>query len=80
MRTVNALFTTNDRLYREVNGIKQSMLVKLNPAYVDEDSINRSFWEATPTGTLEMQINNPAVFDLFVPGKSVHITFTFTDA
>jgi hypothetical protein len=81
MRTVKAIFVTNDRLYREnKDGEKQSMIVKLNPSYApNTKDANHDFWQATPTGSMEMQINNPNVFDLFIPGKQITLTFTFDD-
>jgi hypothetical protein len=34
---------------------------------------DRAFNTATPGGEMTLQINNPAVFDTFVPGKHVYI-------
>lgn len=35
---------------------------------------DRAFWNATPVGTLDMTINNPAV--KFVPGKCYYLDIT----
>lgn len=75
--TTRALFQVNDVLERRVNGETTSQIVRLNPSYSpDPADTNHAFWQATPTGSLEMQINNPAVFGFFVPGKKYYLDFT----
>jgi hypothetical protein len=36
---------------------------------------NRSFWEATPNGKIEMQINNPSALQQFEVGKEYYVDF-----
>jgi hypothetical protein len=70
-----ALFVVNDLLERkDKDGNTMGIVVKMNPSY--ENGVNKAFWEATPTGNLEMQINNPAVFDFFRPGSKFWIDFS----
>lgn len=73
--TTRALFVVNDLLERkDKDGGTMGIVVKMNPSY--ENGVNRAFWEATPTGNLEMQINNPAVFAFFRPGKKFWLDFS----
>lgn len=55
-----------------------SKTVRLRPVSGDSDE-NRTFWEATPAGSLEMTITNPLAFDQFLPGQSYYIDFTPTE-
>jgi hypothetical protein len=73
-----ALFTVNDVLTRhDADNNPTGQIVKLNPSYVSNpENPNHAFWKATPTGSLEMQINNPAVFGFFKPGQSFWLDFT----
>ncbi len=49
----------------------------LGPVYsADLTSENRKFWEATPSGKLELTINNPAAFECFEAGKEYYIDIT----
>lgn len=76
--TTRALFTVNDVLERkDAGGNATGQIVKLNPSYVSNpENPNHAFWKATPTGNLEMQINNPDVFGFFVTGRSYWLDFT----
>lgn len=65
-----------DRTKRD-DGSIQSMRVKLFAVYSnDPDSVNHAFWSATPSGYVEMQINNEAAFDQFVDGAEYYVDFT----
>lgn len=37
---------------------------------------NNQFAQATPSGSLEMHINNPAALDFLEPNKSYYLDFT----
>ncbi|MEW6209818.1 MAG: hypothetical protein AB1631_15750 [Acidobacteriota bacterium] len=52
--------------------------VNLSPVYAPDDKNheNHKFWEATPSGQLWMQINNPSAFDFFKEGEEVYLTFS----
>ncbi len=39
----------------------------------DENSENRAFWTATPSGKLEMVIDNPEVMGRFEPGEEYYL-------
>jgi hypothetical protein len=42
----------------------------------DPDDENRAFWESTPSGRLEMQINNPTAFGRFVVNQEYYLDFS----
>ncbi len=51
--------------------------VKMMPVYSqDQDSENYKFWTATPSGRIEMQINNPEAHGTFEPGQEFFVDFT----
>ena len=54
-----------------------SKKVKLSPVSPGPDATeeDKAFWTATPSGTLEMQIDNPPAADIFAPGKVFYLTF-----
>lgn len=45
---------------------------------VADDGIpeNRRYHKATPSGTIEMTIDNPPASDQFTPGKQFYVDFT----
>jgi hypothetical protein len=54
-----------------------SRRVILHPVYSDDPAHeNRAFWQATPSGSIDMWINNPAAFDQFEEGAEYYIDFT----
>lgn len=81
--------TTTVRAKFTVTGLKQSSYGKGSPTYktvvltpqydtsIPED---RRFFDATPNGTFEMAINNPAAIDALMPngelGHSFYIDLT----
>jgi hypothetical protein len=74
-QSTRALFVVNDLLERkDKDGKTTSVVVRMNPSY--ENGVNRAFFEATPTGHLEMTINNPAAFSFFRPGQKFWLDFT----
>lgn len=76
-RQIQALFQVNDVLERKAtDGSVSSQIVRLNAVYApDPKNVNHAFWKATPTGSMEMTINNPSAFDAFVPGGKYLLTF-----
>ena len=50
--------------------------VILEPRYDSSIPEDRRFCEATPSGRLEMTINNPAALEQFKPGKQFYVDFT----
>ncbi len=54
--------------------------VKLAPVYSqDPDSENRAFWDATPTGKLELGVINPEAWTLFDLGGEYYLDITQAD-
>ena len=51
--------------------------VKLTPAYPNKDATeeDKAFWKYTPSGSLEMTIDNPPAADLFEIGGYYYLTF-----
>lgn len=50
--------------------------IEMAPVYSDDpDHPNRAFWEATPNGKIEMQINNPSALEQFEVGKEYYVDF-----
>jgi hypothetical protein len=61
------------------HGGKGGGTVKLRPVYsADPAHENKTFWDATPTGEISMQINNPSAFDFFTAkiGKEFYVDFS----
>ena len=54
-----------------------SRRVKLAAVYPGKDATeeDKSFWKYTPSGSLEMTIDNPPAADLFEIRKSYYLTF-----
>ncbi|AFY34866.1 hypothetical protein Cal7507_4497 [Calothrix sp. PCC 7507] len=53
--------------------------VKMRPVHTDSKE-NKSFWQATPSGNLEMYINNPNAATFFASGAEYYIDFTQVDS
>lgn len=62
-----------------VDGEVLQQKVTMNPVYSGSDE-NRAFWEATPTGSIELFISNKAAFNKLVNGKAYYIDFTPAEA
>lgn len=45
-------------------------------AVMDGSEENKAFWQATPSGQLDMSITNPAAFGSFEPGREYYLDFT----
>lgn len=50
--------------------------ITAGPDASDED---KAFWRYTPSGTVEMTIDNPPASELFEIGKTYYLTFTPAD-
>jgi hypothetical protein len=55
--------------------------IKLTAVYANNDPNheNSKFWDASPSGTLELQVVNPAAAEMFEAGKSYYLDFTPAD-
>lgn len=51
------------------------LVVTLNAVYApkDDKSENHKFWESSPSGKMELTINNPACFDFFKEGEEMYL-------
>lgn len=58
-----------------------SRRVKLAPVYPGQNPTeeDKAFWKYTPSGTLEMTIDNPPAADMFEIGKVYYLDFTRAD-
>lgn len=51
--------------------------LNFTPVYSDDpDSENRKFWDATPSGSLQLGVVNQDAWGLFDLGKSYYLDFT----
>ena len=49
----------------------------MTPVYSsDPNHENKAFWDATPSGSITLWINNPAGFATFEVGKEYYVDFT----
>jgi hypothetical protein len=61
----------------ETKGEGVSGKLVLRPVYSsDPNHENKSFWDATPNGVIEMYITNPIAFAKFQIGSEYYIDFT----
>ncbi len=61
----------------EYEGGGESFEVVLTPVnQYDNTEENRDFWEATPSGKIELVITNKDARKFFTPGKSYYVDFT----
>lgn len=70
---IRAKFIVDQRIKSEYRG-SETVEVILRPV-TDGSPENKAFWEATPVGQLQMQIETAAA-DAFVPGKEFYLDFT----
>lgn len=71
MRTTRCKFTVSSV---EIFGYG-GRSVKLTTQY-DQSLVDQSFAKATPAGDMRITVDNPAAFDIFVPGKAVYVDIT----
>jgi hypothetical protein len=76
-KQIQALFQCHDVLERKApDGSTEAQIVKCGAVYENNpDHPNYAFWKATPTGQLEMTINNPGAFGTFARGRKFLLTF-----
>ncbi len=54
-----------------------SETVSMIPVYsTDPEHENKKFWDATPSGKLDLYIQNPAAFGIFHQGQEYYLDFT----
>jgi hypothetical protein len=57
-------------------GFQQRKVAKFAARYDTSIPEDQRFQKATPWGTIEMQIDNPAALEQLKPGKSYYVDFT----
>jgi len=50
-------------------------IVTLHPVYAGSDE-NKTFWEATPAGTIALTITNQQAKEQFIVGQEYYVDFT----
>ena len=70
--SVRAKFCCRDKSKDEHNDYHNIVL----EAVTDGSDENKSFWKHTPSGRLEMSIDNPAAVEQFEVGKEYYLDFT----
>lgn len=73
MTTARCKFTVESVTVYEHGSRTVKLATRYDEALSKED---RAFSTATPNGTMTVDINNPAVFDIFKPGAKVYIDVT----
>lgn len=59
----------------DMDGNVSQQNVRFHPVY-SEAGENRDFWEATPSGAIQMTINNKQAFGEFKKGRQYYVDFT----
>lgn len=69
--------TIYDAPWRET-GPKQMHTIKLHPVQAKSDPLseNAKFWDATPTGSIEIGCANPEAAARFEVGREYYVDFT----
>lgn len=55
--------------------------VRLDPVYHNNDPEheNAKFWDASPSGKIELGMINPGVHEVFIIGKEYYVDFTLAE-
>ena len=57
-------------------GLTQYKIVRFDAQYDQSIPEDQRFQKATPTGHIEMQIDNPAALEQLIPGKYYYVDFS----
>ena len=69
--------TTRSKFKVETKDLGEQGHVTLTPVYSsDPNHENKAFWDASPSGSITLWINNPAGFATFEVGKEYYVDFT----
>jgi len=72
MKTVRAKFKVDSMV-----GFQHGASIQMTPVYsTDPDHENKQFWDATPSGSFQMWVNNPDCISHLHPGQEVYIDIT----
>ena len=64
----------------EQKTIKSGRILVFGAVYDDGTPENQRFSKSTPSGTIEMQVDNPSALEWFEIGKSYYVDFVPTQA
>lgn len=73
---VRAKFTLQTIETHEYRPGSSSKYLVFNATYDQTIPEDQRFSKATPSGTLRMQVDNPAAVERFEPGKAYYLDFT----
>lgn len=67
--------------YHLKDGSQTSEHVVLSPVFKDKDleGENTKFWNATPSGQIDLYLSNPDAFGQLEKGKQFYVDFTAAD-
>jgi hypothetical protein len=57
-------------------GSSTKIILNAATAYNSDEADSKTFWDATPAGSLEIQIANKKAVEYFKPGKAYYLDFT----
>jgi hypothetical protein len=78
MQATQAKFRCDAHNISKYQGGETTKIV-LNAVTAYSSPEDKPFWDATPTGSIEIQVANKHAQDFFVPGKKYLVTFTPVD-
>lgn len=76
--TVRAKFVVNE--IAEYEGTKGQKTIKLRAVYGDNSPENKAFWNATPSGKVELNVINQTAAAQFEIGKEYYLDFTLVES
>jgi hypothetical protein len=78
MARSRALFLCNNIIETKYAGGKSNKIIfnAVTPYNGKDDPEAKAFWDATPAGSIEMQVVNEEALKLFEPGKKYYVDFT----
>lgn len=74
--TVRAKFKVSEIIERQFTPTYSQKTIVLSPQYDQKVAEDVSFQKATPTGRMEMQIDNPVAIERMPIGKVFYVDFT----
>ena len=77
--TIRAKFKVSEITERHFSPTYSQKTIVLTPEYDQKIAEDVSFQKATPTGSMEMQIDNPVAIERMPIGKTFYVDFTPVD-
>lgn len=72
---IKAKVTVTDVIENDFGAGKYSEQVRMQPVYSDSEE-NKSYSDATPSGSIELTITNKSAWGFFVAGREYYVDFT----